>query len=259
MQRPSLSRRFTWPAYEQAVLDVFREALRRLSARNTLKSTEDPINFEIHDLAVQVHTEIITTHPDLTFPFVIIFNGNNQPEPGDTIDSHRLSKRPDLTCSLKDELATDHRLSQIHYSLECKRLGAAVGNWVLNENYTKHGILRFRQQGHAYGKGRPSATMIGYVQNMEPTAILKELNAYARTRKVPSLKLAARAWVQQGLNDLKQRPLSRHLDADPIQLNHLWADLRHVTFVTPPPTQKTKKRPAKKKAKKPAAGVPPNP
>jgi hypothetical protein len=228
MPRPTFAPALNWFKYEQAVLSVFTEALNRLGQEATLPEGEEPINLALFWMCRQVHLEQL--HANKSIPFFIDFDSTNQPEPDDTTESRRLKKRPDFACALTDEQATDFRRSQIRYSIECKRLGVAAGQWVFTENYSERGMLRFRQADHSYAKGFSSAAMIGYVQNMRDDDLLREVNDHAKTRKIPSLFLAATKWAAKTVTQLQQDPLTRDFDPVPVQLHHLWLDLRHCTF-----------------------------
>jgi hypothetical protein len=234
MARPRLLPALTWPKFEQAVLAVFTEALRRLAEKPKLPQGEEPINLDLYWLCRDVHLEQLRAKKSI--PFVIEFDSTNQPEPDDNAESRRLRKRPDFACAITDEQAPDSRSSQIRYSLECKRLGQAGAGWVLNKNYSEYGMLRFMQKEHGYAKGCSSAAMIGYVQNMDPDDILTEVNDFAQRRKIPSLSRAATAWAAKNVTQLSQDPLTRDFDTSALQLHHLWIDLRHCTFEKPWPS-----------------------
>lgn len=251
MAGPRLKAAITWPKYEKAVLAVFTEALRRLARRSNLPQGEEPINFELYWLCRKVHYEQMQAKS--TIPFFIDFDSTNQPEPDDVADSRRLKKRPDFACKLTNEQAPDEFSSQIVFSLECKRLGQAEPNWVLNENYSEYGMLRFMQADHSYAKGCSSAIMIGYVQNMEPDDVLTDVNRHAGTRNIPSLFRAAASWAAKDVTYLSNR-LARDFTAEPLDMSHLWVDLRHCTFSKPAPTPKPaaskNKNPTRKKTVK---------
>lgn len=189
MARPHLHKAITWPKYEAAVLAVFEEGLRRLALRATLPRSEQPINFELLAICLDVHVEFQKNKT--TMPFVIEMDSTNQPVADDVVRSKRLNKRPDFACAMFNQQATEGKASQVRYSLECKRLGTPEPQWVLNENYSEHGQMRFVQEDHGYAKGCESAAMIGYAQSMDPDALLTEVNGFATTRKLPSLKKAA--------------------------------------------------------------------
>ena len=84
-------------------------------------------------------------------------------------------------------------------------------------------------------KGCESAAMIGYVQDMDPDATLTDVNKFATPRKLPSLKKAAAGWVAKSVTRLDQDPVNRNFDTNPLNLRHLWVDLRQCKFETPQP------------------------
>lgn len=248
MPRPKLLSALTWPKYEQAVLDVFVAALDRLGQESTLPQGEEPINLKLYWKALEVHWQKLQAKQSI--PFIIDFDSTNQPEPDDTSESRRLKKRPDFACAMVNEQETDYTKSQVRYSLECKRLGAAAGPWVFTENYSERGMLRFRQTDHSYAKGKTSAAMIGYVQNMTDANLLNEVNQHAQARNIPSLTMAATAWATKTTTHLGQAGLTRDFGVDLIQLRHLWLDLRHCTFTPSASKPKNLKARVKKTKKK---------
>ncbi len=84
--------------------------------------------------------------------------------------------------------------------------------------------------------------MIGYVQSMSDVDLLKEVNGHAKARTIPSLSKAATAWAAKTVTQLGQDPLARDFDPTPIQLHHLWLDLRQMTFTLAPPKPKAVNR-----------------
>jgi hypothetical protein len=251
MPQPTIIPAFNWSRFEQAVLDVFTEALNRLAAEPSLPQGEESINLALFWMCRRVHHEQLQAKKSI--PFFILFDSTNQPEPDDTVRARRLKKRPDFGCALTDSQAIEFEKRQVMYSLECKRLGTPAGNWIFNENYSEHGMLRFRQANHSYAKGASSATMIGYAQSMPEDDLLDDINAHAAVRAIPSLTKAAVAWAAKAVTPLDQRPLTCDYDSASIQLRHLWLDLRHITFIAPPPKPPLAKKKSKKKATKKAA------
>lgn len=261
MARPRLSVAVTLDRLESEVLDVFREALGRLAGMADLPRAEEPINLDLYWAARAAHLEFLRTQR-VRIPFSIVFDSTSQPEPDDLARSARLRKRPDFNCLITNPQAVDHLSSQINYYLECKRLGQAEGTWVLNENYSEHGINRFVHPDWEYAKGCRSGVMIGYLQNMTPSDVLAEVNTGATSRKLPSLALAAAGWIANGVTDISQTVLTRGFGPSPFSLCHLWVDVRHVPLRTAPPATAAptvKKPAAKKKPKKatPAASSAP--
>ena len=119
------------------------------------------------------------------------------------------------------------------YYTECKRLGSSDGGRVFNDLYAGKGISRFLTEEHAYGKGCKSASMIGYMQTMEPDDILREVNEFASRRTIPSLSRIGKAWQDKAASRLTQDPLERQFAPTKIQITHYWIDLRHCTFDVP--------------------------
>ena len=233
MDRPRISKAISWLRYEKAVLDVFTESLRRLATLfDRLPAAEEPINLQLYWIALQVHHEILTT-PMSSFPFTIDPDSTNAPEWDDNARSKRLKKRPDFKCLLKNPNVNDYRKSQIVYILECKRLGENKGDLLFNEFYSENGIQRFVHADWGYAKGCDSATMIGYLQNMAPDEVLKEVNNHAITRNLPSLHRATEKWYSLEATMLIQAALSRSFEPTQIKINHLWIDLRHCRFDLP--------------------------
>jgi hypothetical protein len=258
MPRPRLSVAITWARFEAAVLEVFSEALRRLAQFQRLPAAEEPINLELYWIARKIHHELLNS-PQSSIPFSIMTDTTNQPEPDDSARSKRMKKRPDFSCVLNNSQEADFRKSQAIYSLECKRLGNPERDWILNQNYAEYGMLRFTQEDWQYAKGCVSATMIGYLQNMAPNAVLNEVNNNATLRGLPSLQRASASWVAQGVTSLSQAALNRTFVPTQFQLGHLWVDLQHCHFNIPskssPQTPMAPPSPAKAVAKKSVARV----
>jgi hypothetical protein len=227
-----LSTVLTWGVFEAAVIAVFREALDRLSRLGTLPRAEEPINLELYWLLRQAHFDLLKANTKGMLQFVIYFDTTSQPQPDDVARSQRLRKRPDFSCTFMNPQALDFLSSQIAYYIECKRLGNPVGTWILNENYSEHGIGRFTNAWQ-YAKGFASAAMVGYMENSTPATILNEVNAGAANRGFPLLARVAAAWAAAGVNLISQPALTRPFLPNPFVLTHLWVDLSGSTFVTP--------------------------
>ena len=264
MDRPLLTLAITWARFEQEIQEVFVESLRRLAAYSNLPNAEEPINLWLHWLAIRVHCEIARTSGK-SLPFSIFFDGRSQPVPGDAIGDSRLRKRPDFTCSLFDAQASDPLLCQWNYYLECKRLGMPKRGRAFNDLYSGEGIARFITTEHGYARGCHIASMIGYIQTMDPPAILTEVNHFAIGRAIPQLTQVGGVWEVGQANRLSHEPFDREFAPTQIHLSHFWIDLRHCTFDIPanqPPGSAAPdmppKRPKKPKKPKPVATkVPP--
>jgi len=126
-------------------------------------------------------------------------------------------------CGLVDAQAE----ADLFFALECKRLGRPSSpGWVLNENYTNHGVVRFVDPDWGYGEGAASGAMIGYLQTMSPDETLEEVNGYAEKVDVPAIEREADEWIDRGVTRLNQT-LDRKVSPSLFRLRHLWVDLRH--------------------------------
>jgi hypothetical protein len=232
MARPRLTVAITWSRFEHAVQAVLIESLRRLARYDNLPNGEEPLNLWLHWLAIKAH-HAIANSAEGSLPFSVFFDGRSQPEPDDASGDARLLKRPDFTWLLFNQQAADPLRSELKYFTECKRLGSPEGGRNFNDLYSGEGILRFTTEEHAYAKGCRSASMIGYIQTMEPDNILVEVNSFAAGRTIPSLSRAALAWRAKEANHLTQDPLDRQFDAVKVRLTHFWIDLRGSMFDVP--------------------------
>lgn len=227
MSNPRISLALSWEKYEQAVQGVFSEALKRLAAMPKLAKAEIPLNLEVLRIARRVHQEQFLAGRYL-FDFTIHHDRTNPPEPDDSALSARLRKRPDFVCAIKDMQAADYRRSQVSYGIECKRLGKMEDGLVFNDLYSEKGISRFMTVEHQYAKGCASASMIGYLQDMDPDTVFDEVVKFSRNRSIPSLVKAAMGWANKTVTLLSQPSLDRTFAPnDPIRLHHYWVDLRH--------------------------------
>jgi hypothetical protein len=129
------------------------------------------------------------------------------------------SGRPDFQLSRRD---TDG--NQIDYDIECKlvRIKRPNKDWNYCEHYVKDGIVDRFATGK-YNSSLPSGSMIGYIQEGEPSPLLAAVNHNAKKANIPCLR-ATYGWRIKGVTHLNQF-LSRKALKD-FRLLHLWADLR---------------------------------
>lgn len=220
MSRPNLFALDTWGRHENSVLEVFRCALLRLVAESELPEKEDELNkkllFHVRRANYQLIRKGRGCHSN------IYSECRNQPVAEDEHRAGREQKRPDFTCGLVDAQAE----ADLFFVLEGKRLGLpSSSGWVLNKNYTSHGVLRFVNPNFGYGEGATSGAMIGYCQTMVGNDILKEVNVYGKENEVSSICGPAK-WHDRGVATLNQT-LERKTSPSPFKLMHLWVDLRH--------------------------------
>lgn len=221
MSRPNLFTLDTWGRHENLVLEVFQCALLRLEAESELPEKEDELNrmllFRVRSENYRLIKEGRGCYSN------IYYECSNQPVVEDKERAGREWKRPDFMCGLVDAGAE----ADLFFVLECKRLGRPSSpGWILNENYTYHGVLRFVDPDWGYGEGAASGAMIGYLQTMSPDEILKEVNGYAERVNVPTIDRTEGHWIDRGVTRLNQ-PLDRKMSPSPFTLRHLWLDLRH--------------------------------
>lgn len=226
MARPSLRRINYWEKHERRVLEVLVIALRMLLAEAPLKKSEDSINrrLYIHVLdAIRVLYE-----QGVRFVSYPMYEARNQPVAEDLERSSRESKRPDLQFAYIDHHEPNPSASAKQYVVECKRLGdSGRSDWVLNENYIKYGIIRFRDANFGYAKSQPSGAMIGYIQNMTLESILGEVNETALKNGLPELCLSTDEWLRGDVSQLEHQ-FERSFEPSSFILRHLWLDLTAV-------------------------------
>ncbi len=203
------------------MLEVFQCALSRLEAEPELPEQERELNRKLLFHARRENYRLCNEGRGLRSN--IYLECANQPVVMNERPGDREWKRPDFMCGLVDWQAA----SDMFFALECKRLGRpSSSTWVLNKNYTTHGVLRFVDPEWAYGEGAPSGAMIGYVQTMPADTILTEVNAHARGVDVPAINRTEDQWIERGVTQLTQK-LVRSVRPSPFRLRHLWVDLRH--------------------------------
>jgi hypothetical protein len=224
MPRPNLLDAFSWEDFEEFVLSVFEVALIKLRVHAGNLSKETRLNQDLLQQAERVNWQ--RNRRGDGFPICIFLNAANQPEPDDESDAPRLDKIPDVHCALFNHTAPTPQAAMVLYVIECKRLGKPErSSWIFNENYTSHGIVRFRDSSHAYAKGCVSAAMIGYVQSMDLKDVLRDVNSVARAAGFPKI-LPPKKWNAGRVMRLGHQTFHRSFPVDPFTLHHLWADLR---------------------------------
>jgi len=221
--RPSLIQRKLWlrrRAHYQAVLD---EALLLLRQRGALWGDEPNLVRELQFTTVTARRKF---DPKGRFGSPC-FEAQNPPDP----DSDRVQpfehKRPDIQWCHDDESAEDDRNREKSFVIECKRLGKKTpSGWDLNEQYVVGGIARFVSLDWKYGHHMSEGMMIGFVQDMEPPAILNVVNTYLANQSLPPLLLEG-GFVSDGVSGLRHE-LKRVFLESPFQLAHRWLDIRNV-------------------------------
>lgn len=228
-----------WSSFVERLQENIRAGLEQLaadaSANGFCTSCENDLNrelfFRVRRIAVDQKVELFATLPrpalsrEHTWNLAPVYEANNQPSPDDPERTPREGKRPDFQWSFQDDQAEDLDRATRTYVVECKRLGEAIGAWVLNTNYVTQGVRRFIDASHLYGKDDDGGGMIGYVQSMDIDAIWTEVAQQLDDVGVTTLpKLGPHpgsAVLHSASHDLIRTDAS-----SPFRLHHFWVDLR---------------------------------
>lgn len=217
---PQLHSLHLWATREARCFSIIERALGFLRQTQHLPESEVDLNRQLYFCLLKATREL---YPEDEIP--PIPECNNQPDPDDEARAKREQKRPDFQWIYLDRYESDPNRSSKQFVVECKRLGKAVrANWILNLNYSNHGIGRFREPDWAYAKRVPSGAMVGYWQSMEPKEVLSEVNEGCRKKSLPDLILVG-AWNPGGTSRF-EHAFDRPFDVSPFRLHHLWIDLR---------------------------------
>jgi hypothetical protein len=160
-----------------------------------------------------------------TWNLALVYEANNQPSPDDSERTPREGKRPDFQWNFQDDQAEDLDRATRTYVVECKRLGRAIGTWVLNVNYVAQGVRRFVDASHLYGKDDSGGGMIGYVQSMDVDSIWDEV---AQQLVDAGFAALPKPGPHPGSTVLHSasHDLTRADAWSPFRLRHFWVDLR---------------------------------
>jgi len=205
-----------WIAHEKLYFSIFSEALQQLKINEDQRKDEDAIS----EALCPILRGVCYKHKDYEVR-TPIWEQPNQPVNTNELKGGKIRKRPDFTCSFLNSLADSPETYEIPFHIECKRLGKKEGSWDLNQNYVANGIKRFDSSDHEYGKRAPSGMMIGYIVDMEESAILKDVNKYLpKTMPELNFKFVNKiASCTQCFNRNHIRPIE-------FKLLHLWADFK---------------------------------
>jgi hypothetical protein len=209
-----------WNAREQKCLATLERALAKLRDTKNLPESETELNRVLYFCLLAASRELYADDEVAPVP-----ECNNQPDPDDVARSRREQKRPDFQWIYLDRYEPDPTRSSKQFVVECKRLGkSSRADWVLNLNYTNHGIARFRELEWAYGQRFPSGAMVGYWQNMDAPDVLKEVNAACGKSSIAGLALVG-DWKAHDTSRL-EHAFERAFPVSPFKLYHLWVDVR---------------------------------
>jgi len=214
-----------WRRHEERVIEVLRLALNKLGSESFLPLNEDPINRRLCFCIRRANHELLQRGRGLVYS--IFYEAPNQPAADDKKRAAREHKRPDFQWGFVNGMEPDPDQADMFFVIECKRLGRANRtDWVFNVNYVAHGICRFVEADHGYGKGARSGAMVGYIQSMEPAQILNEVNVAADSQGLKPLQLSAQGWQYGGTAELSQVLCRPAVSPTPFELRHMWVDLR---------------------------------
>ena len=225
MARPRISLLRLWERHELRVINVLGEALAIMSSSGIRESNEVLQNRRLFQCLMEANNRQWRLgtggfdHPPTP-------EGKNLPSADDEQRAMREDKIPDFQWTLIDH-AEDDPVRSVHaFVIECKILGKPKrADWIYNENYVKHGMLRFVAGEHGYAKGEISGAMIGYVYDMDPGSILAEVNVTASTHGLPHVPHPDDGWQEGGTSRMTHM-LVRTFPTTQFKLVHFWVDLR---------------------------------
>jgi hypothetical protein len=216
-----------WARHEERILEVLSVALEMLRKKSNLPKRENGINIKLYFMIRRANHKLRAIGRGLEH--IPVWEAHNQPISEDEEDKSRLNKKPDFQWQMIDDFETNPEKAYKHYTIECKRLGKPSSKtWVLNENYVTNGILRYVKKEFGYGKFTSSGAMIGYIQNMNLTEILTEVNRFARKESVTTINSPIYGWNEDGVSKLEQCVHRPEVPLTPFYLYHLWVDLRNL-------------------------------
>ena len=209
--RPSFFRIDLWARREAEVLAVTLSALKALAAQPPPQTDEDSLNWA---LAGHIREAILTGRragaTSLEAPAL-------EPKslsvgPLDEGPAVRDRKRPDLVWTWANEHARIIEQSFLEMVIECKRLGDTE----LCRLYVANGVVRFKNEEHAYAKHMRSGFMVGYLQNIDSQKAREHVGRVLKNLGLADLG----APVLPG--SCFRQDLRRPYPVDPFALNHLW-------------------------------------
>jgi hypothetical protein len=216
-------RRDTWAKFELRILEIVSLALKMLRQETPLPKDEIELNQKLCNYIHLAAWKLRGSNEGYDVPAII--EACNQPHQADKLRAPHLHKRPDFQWAIYDDQETDRAKYRKIYTFELTRLGYQKG-WALNKNFITDGVIRFISVKHKYAVFCRSAAMVGYIQNMNCDDILNEVNNCAKSHSIPNIVLSIDGWEKRGISRLDHR-LDRPPEiSTPIDLRHLWIDLR---------------------------------
>jgi len=235
-----------WAKHEAFYHRAFSRALYLLKSSLSVPTEEIDLNRQLYACLLKANREL---DPEGTYPPPSV-ECCNQPDFDDSSRAERENKRPDFTWGFADPHEPDYLKSAKQFIIECKRIGdSRRPQWILNENYVEHGILRFVSPVWSYAQRFPSGMMVGYWQNMEWKQVFGEINVALLNHGLPILVLLNERQQIGPLNTL-QHSFNRPFPVSPFRLDHLWVDLRSTPAVFKPSKKVTAPRRKKKQPRR---------
>jgi len=226
MESLRISQLKTWERHVNLVLKVFLRALELLQSRTNDGDSEITLNRELYFCLLEANSEIHKSTGE-AINHAPTIEGNNPPDADDVQRAVRENKIPDFYWGFIDHAVVNPRRGARNFVIECKRLGKPIrADWVFNENYVHHGVLRFVTEEYAYAKGEKEGAMVGYVHSMNFADILLEVNKTTTQVSVADLEGPDDGWQIGGISHL-HHSLTRPFKVSPFYLRHLWVDLRN--------------------------------
>ncbi len=214
-----------WNTFQQLYVDVFSSALRELAGKSPIPGDEDDISEILYLILREVCFNIERSHPgkEIRYP---IREAPIPPAAWHELKGGKKGKRPDFTCYYFNSHALSPAEKEIPLHVECKLLGKPTSpSWNLNKNYVCDGIKRFDCNTHEYGKHTPAGMLVGYIIDMTPREIEKEVNGY-KNKYLPDFPDLRFKFEAAPPFQTYQKITRRHVEPVQFELVHMWADLR---------------------------------
>jgi hypothetical protein len=225
MNQPRITAIDLWANHEARVLEIFSLALKMLKNESFLPDKEDALNRKLLFCVHRANRVLSADNRGLNSP--PFYEAQNQPDADDKTRAEREDKKPDFQWGFYDHQEINPDKSAKYYVLECKRLGSPTNpNWIFNKNYISNGVCRFTKPEWGYAKSSRSGAMIGYIQSMRIEEILQEVNNCAQQASLSTIALSEDNPRDSAVSRLDQRLDRPEVHLTPLDLRHLWVDLR---------------------------------
>ena len=226
--RPIPSPSSLWQTHVERVLTVLCLALERLSEKRRLPQGEEALDRRLFLLARDAYFRLPV--PKRPHSFDLVAKAEQAPLNESDVDEGWVGKKPDFQWRMHNDLAARPEELTMDFDIENKRLGRPTSRkWVLTEQYVANGIVRFLSAEHRYGNGVSSGAMVGYIQDSEPVALLREVNGYIETEgryAIPQLRFPPSRLGTEAVVNTCQKMRRAMVQPHDFELHHIWVDLR---------------------------------